>query len=154
MQYFDPFSRQFWVVVGAAVACGALIGLERQLRGKPAGMRTSILTCLSTMIFVHLGFAIGGPNSDPTRVLGQVVTGVGFLGAGVIVARHGVVHGVTTAAVIWSLAAIGATIACGYIRAAFTLAIVTVLVLTLVDRLELHSRWFSRGVHAPGNRRE
>jgi len=65
-----------------------------------------------------------------------------------------VVHGVTTAAVIWSLAAIGATIACGYIRAAFTLAIVTVLVLTLVDRLESHSRWFSRGVHAPGNRRE
>jgi len=47
-----------------------------------------------------------------------------------------------------------ATIACGYIRAAFTLAVVTVLVLTLVDRLELHSRWFSRGVHAPGNRRE
>ena len=80
MDYFDPLGRHFWTVVGVAIACGGIVGLERQFRGKPAGVRTSILVCLGTSVFIHLGTAVSGPGTDPTRVLGQLVTGIGFLG--------------------------------------------------------------------------
>lgn len=100
MDYFDPFGRPFWTVAGVAVLCGAIVGLERQLRGKPAGVRTSILVCLGTAIYVRLGSALAADGTDPTRVLGQLVTGIGFLGAGVMFSNQGTVTGVTTAAVI------------------------------------------------------
>jgi putative Mg2+ transporter-C (MgtC) family protein len=80
----------FWSPLGVAILCGTLIGLERQLRGKAVGIRTSILICVATEMFVRLGAILGGEHTDPTRILGQVVTGVGFLGAGVILAREGV----------------------------------------------------------------
>ena len=147
MDYFDPLARPFWVTVGMAFLCGAIVGIERQLRGKPAGVRTSILICLSTSVFVHLGAAASTDHGDPTRVLSQLVTGVGFLGAGVILARGGVVTGVTTAAVIWVLAATGATIGLGYHLGALALAILTVCVLTGVELLEASVRWLARGIY-------
>jgi putative Mg2+ transporter-C (MgtC) family protein len=137
----DPSTLEFWTPVGVALLCGGLIGFERQVRGKPAGVRTSILICLSTCVFIHLGNALDGDHADPTRTLGQVVTGVGFLGGGVMFAREGVVSGATTAAVIWVLAAIGATIGLGQFLAAFALACVTVGVLTGVQILESSARW-------------
>ena len=91
MDYFDPLARPFWTVVGVAIVCGGVVGFERQVRGKPAGVRTSILVCLGTSVFIHLGAAVVGPGSDATRVLGQLVTGGGFLGAGVMFSREGVV---------------------------------------------------------------
>ena len=75
MKYFDPFAAPFWSTVGMAVLCGAIVGLERQLRGKPAGIRTSILICLSTTVFIHLGAVATEGTADATRVLGQIVTG-------------------------------------------------------------------------------
>lgn len=147
MDYFDPLARPFWITVGMAVLCGAIVGVERQVRGKPAGVRTSILICLSTSVFIHLGSATSTGGGDPTRVLGQVVTGVGFLGAGVILAREGVVTGVTTAAVIWMLAAMGAAIGLGHQRGALALALVTVAVLTGVELLESSVRWLTRGIY-------
>ncbi len=146
MNYFDPFEPLFWTTVGAAISCGAIVGLERQLRGKPVGVRTSTLICLSTAMFIHLGAASVGAG-DPTRVLGQLVTGVGFLGGGVMISREGVVSGVTTAAVIWILAAIGAAIGLGYVTGALALSFVTVAVLTGIGLLESSLRWFTRGVH-------
>lgn len=143
MEYFDPLARPFWNTVGVAILCGAIVGLERQVRGKPAGVRTSILICLSTSVFIHLGVAAG----DPARVLGQLVTGVGFLGGGVILAREGVVTGVTTAAVIWVLAATGAAIGLGNELGALALALVTVGVLTGVELLESSVRWLTRGIY-------
>ncbi|MBL7032834.1 MAG: MgtC/SapB family protein [Candidatus Delongbacteria bacterium] len=148
MNYFDPFSLPFWVTIGVAILCGAVIGLERQLRGKPAGVRTSCLICLGTAVFVHLGSGILLTGADPTRVLGQVVTGIGFLGAGVILAREGVVSGVTTAAVIWVLAAIGAAIGFGHVLGAIALAVVTVAILTGIEFLESGIRLLRRGVHS------
>ncbi|MDH5567352.1 MAG: MgtC/SapB family protein, partial [Myxococcales bacterium] len=71
MDYFDPFGRAFWVTMGTALLCGAIVGIERQLRGKPAGVRTSSLICLSTAVFIHLGVGAAGQEVDPTRVLGQ-----------------------------------------------------------------------------------
>lgn len=147
MDYFDPLARPFWVTVGVALLCGAIVGVERQVRGKPAGVRTSVLICLSTSVFIHLGAAAAGESVDATRVLSQVVTGVGFLGAGVILAREGTVTGVTTAAVIWVLAATGAAIGFGHYRGAVALALVTVGVLTGVELLESSLRWLTRGIY-------
>jgi putative Mg2+ transporter-C (MgtC) family protein len=144
---FDPLARPFWVSVGMAVLCGAIVGLERQVRGKTAGVRTSILICLSTTIFIQLGAASSSGQGDPSRVLGQLVTGVGFLGAGVIISREGVVSGVTTAAVIWVLAATGAAIGLGHHLGALALALVTVGILTGVEFLESSVRWLTRGIY-------
>jgi putative Mg2+ transporter-C (MgtC) family protein len=136
MNQFDPLVPEFWIRVGVAVLSGGLIGVERQMRGKPVGVRTSILICLGTSIFVELGGLSGSVQADPTRVLGQVVTGVGFLGAGVIISRGGVVIGVTTAAVIWILAAIGACIGLGLYTAAVVFSGLTVGLLIGVGLLE------------------
>jgi putative Mg2+ transporter-C (MgtC) family protein len=147
LDYFDPLNQPFWTVVGYAILCGGIVGLERQARGKPAGVRTSILVCLGTSVFIHLGSAISGEGSDPTRVLGQLVTGIGFLGAGVMFSRQGVVTGVTTAAVIWVLAAIGVAIGLGRYSGALALALVTVVVLVGVELLESSVKWLTRGAH-------
>lgn len=148
--YFDPFSSAFWISVGMAALCGGIVGLERQLRGKPAGIRTGILICLSTTIFIHLGM-LAESDGGSSRVLGQIITGVGFLGTGVIIAREGMLVGVTTAAVIWVLAAIGAAIGFGYYAGAFALALVTIVVLWVMDYLELRVATFARGVHKPAD---
>jgi putative Mg2+ transporter-C (MgtC) family protein len=132
----DPETTEFWLRLGTAILCGGIVGLERQLRGKAAGMRTSILICLGTELFVGLGSSFGGDRVDPTRVLGQVVTGIGFLGGGVILAREGLVIGVTSAAVIWVLAALGSLIGLGHLLAAVILTLVTVGVLIGVELLE------------------
>ncbi|HEV7366624.1 MAG TPA: MgtC/SapB family protein [Gemmatimonadales bacterium] len=132
----DPDTQVFWLRLGTAILCGGIIGLERQLRGKAAGIRTSILICLGTQLFVSLGSSFGGERVDPTRVLGQVVTGIGFLGGGVILAREGAVIGVTSAAVIWVLAALGSLIGLGHLVAAMVLSLVTVGLLTGVELLE------------------
>ncbi len=145
--FLDPANAEFWIRVGAGLACGGAIGLERQVRGKPAGMRTSVLVCLGTVFFVQLGAALGGPN-DPTRVLGQVVTGIGFLGAGVILSRDGIVVGVTSASVVWLLAAIGAAIGLGYLPAAFAVTVVALLVLVGMEYLERSFNWLRQGVHS------
>jgi putative Mg2+ transporter-C (MgtC) family protein len=144
---FDPLGSSFWMTIGISVLCGAIVGIERQVRGKPAGVRTSILICLSTAVFIHLGVSVETASADPTRVLGQVVTGVGFLGAGVILTREGAVSGVTTAAVIWVLAATGAAIGLGNHLGAVALALVTVAVLTGVEFLEASVRWLARGIY-------
>jgi putative Mg2+ transporter-C (MgtC) family protein len=131
-----------WAQLGASVFCGTLLGAERQIRGRPAGIRTAIMICLGSEIFVHLSSTVDGPSSDGTRVLGQVVTGVGFLGAGVMLARGSMVMGVTSASVIWVMAAVGATIGLGYVSAAISVTIFTVIVLTIFDVLE-HTLGFS-----------
>lgn len=143
-----PLDRSFWLKIGVSVLCGAVVGLERQIRGKPAGIRTSILICLGTQVFTTIGALYDSPPADPSRVVGQIVTGIGFLGAGVIMSKEGLVRGVTSAAVIWVLAGIGVTIGLGFLGAAITLTAVTVGVLIGVELLEKSFRRLRRGVHA------
>lgn len=126
----------FWIGVGVSILCGVFIGFERQFRGKPAGMRTSILICLGTQTFVRLGVFLAGDHSDPTRVLGQIVTGIGFLGAGVILTREGTVTGLTSASVVWMTASIGAVIGLNLYAEAVALTTTTVILLVTVERLE------------------
>jgi putative Mg2+ transporter-C (MgtC) family protein len=148
MEFAEFFDRALWTRIAVALLCGGVIGLERQLRGKPAGMRTSSLICLGTAMFVHLGTGFVAEGGDPTRVLGQVVTGIGFLGAGVIMTRDGLLTGVTSAAVVWVLAASGAAIGAGRYAAAIAMAVVTVAVLVGVESLEHAFAALRRGVHA------
>ncbi len=144
----DPYGAEFWVGAVVAAVCGGVIGIERQLRGKPAGIRTSMLICLGTMTFVRLGALVAGPSGDPTRVLAQVVTGVGFIGAGVMLAREGLVRGVTSAAVIWMLAAIGSLVGFGMHVAALALTALVLGVLSGVQLLERGVLRFRRGEYA------
>jgi putative Mg2+ transporter-C (MgtC) family protein len=148
----EPFS---WHAVGTSLLCGTIIGAERQLRGKPVGIRTSSLITLGTYIFIAASMVVStgvdqnGTRvvTDPSRIIGQVITGIGFLGAGVMLARDGFVLGVTSAATIWSLAAIGVCIAIGYNWVAIKLSLVVIAVLVGVDLLEDYSQAFTRGVH-------
>src|SRR3989338_6783655 len=112
MQISEFMDASLWVKIGLCVACGMVIGIERQRHNKPIDVRTSVLICLGTMTFIYLGGLLGG-EKDATRVLGQVVTGIGFLGAGAIITRQGLVVGMTSASVVWVLAAIGAAIGFG-----------------------------------------
>lgn len=95
------------LLLNTAVAAGLgfLIGLERQLRGHYAGLRTNALVCLGSCAFVAL--SMNYPNSDPTRVMSQVCTGLGFLGAGVILKDGLKIHGLTTAATVWVAGSVG-----------------------------------------------
>jgi putative Mg2+ transporter-C (MgtC) family protein len=137
-----------WESLGAAFFCGALIGLERQIRGKPVGIRTASLITVGTYLFVASAFLLKGETVDPSRVIGQVITGIGFLGAGVMLAKDGAVVGVTSAATIWILAAIGVAIACNYLLTSIKLAILVVVILHGVEFLERHIKSLGRGVHA------
>lgn len=82
-----------WENILVCLVCGTLVGLERQLRGKPVGIRTSSLIILGTYCFLALGSVVSPQSADQARVLGQLITGVGFLGAGVMMTRDGHVLG-------------------------------------------------------------
>lgn len=140
----SPFA---WTELGTALLCGFIIGLERQLRGKPAGIRTSILIVMGTYVFIAASMSVNSNMTDPSRIIGQVITGVGFLGAGVMLARDGMVIGVTSAATIWVLAAIGVCIGIGQDLVAIKLSVLVVIVLIGIDILENSSSAMRRGVH-------
>ena len=115
----------------AATVAGALIGFERELHDKPAGFRTNILICLGAAAFTVLSTRISAAAGvgDPARISAQIVSGVGFLGAGAIIQSRGQVHGLTTAATIWAVASVGMAFGSGFflIGAAATVLIVCVL---------------------------
>jgi len=98
-----------------SVLCGGAVGLERELRGKAAGLRTNILICVGATLFTQLSIHLGTPRGDPGRVAAQIVTGVGFIGAGTILHSRGAVTGLTSAATIWVVAAIGVALGAGEI---------------------------------------
>ena len=134
--FITPFSWSYWASVGTAILCGGIIGLERQLKGKPAGLRVCILIVLATDIFVSVSRGITTEAGDPSRVMAAVVSGVGFLGGGVILARHHRIQGVTTATTIWILAAIGTVVGNGQYYAAIASSLVVASVAIFVDILE------------------
>src|SRR5690606_29665498 len=116
-----------------AVLCGSVVGAEREIKNKAAGFRTVVLICLGAAVFTMIsGF---GATSDD-RIAANIVTGIGFIGAGVIFKGKVSVQGLTTAAVIWIAAGIGMVAGSGYYSLAFTLTICTLLILILFSRLE------------------
>lgn len=136
-----------WEALLCCFLSGIIIGLERQLRGKPMGMRTSALICMGTYVFIAMTRHISNQVTDPSRVVGQVITGIGFLGAGVILARQGAIIGVTSASAIWVLASIGVVIGVGFPWLGVKLAVLTVAILVGVDVIEHRFAFLQRGVH-------
>ncbi|MDA1081539.1 MAG: MgtC/SapB family protein [Gemmatimonadetes bacterium] len=124
-----------------AVLAGGAIGLERQVAGKPAGLRTNILICVGSALLADLSINIGGVwgqglIGDPARVAAQVVTGIGFIGAGTIMQSGGTITGLTSAATIWVVAAIGLTTGAGFYVEALGATLTVMLVLAGLGRLE------------------
>jgi putative Mg2+ transporter-C (MgtC) family protein len=132
---------EYWVgivVTVAAVICGGLIGLERERAQKPAGMRTLILICLGAAIFAQASILIAGESfADRGRIAAQVVSGIGFLGAGAIIRERGLLIGVTTGASIWATAAVGVVVGSGYVAAGIFFSIMilgTLSAARIIDR--------------------
>ncbi len=128
-------------VVLAAVA-GALVGLEREFHGRAAGMRTHMMVALGAALAAMIGlFTVKelGVSSDPMRVGAQVISGVGFLGAGTILLRGGGsrITGLTTAAGLWTAASIGLAVGIGFYVGAFMTVIAAMLTFTLITSLEM-----------------
>lgn len=121
-----------------AILCGGAIGVERELSRKPAGLRTNVLICMGAALFMIVSRHISGgaPYTDPARLVAQVVAGIGFLGAGVILQSRGSVTGLTTAATIFVVGAVGITIGEGMFTVAVLSTILIIVVLVLLRRLE------------------
>ncbi|HEX2969971.1 MAG TPA: MgtC/SapB family protein [Bacteroidales bacterium] len=108
---------EFTLRLLAGLVAGLLIGIERELQNKPAGIRTNTLVATGSALFVLLSFSIAEKYDniqDITRIIGQVVTGIGFLGAGIIFREGGDVYGLTTAATVWCSAAVGCFAGAGF----------------------------------------
>lgn len=129
-----------------SVLCGAIIGIEREYKNKSAGFRTVILICLGATIFT-MASRMGNLSDD--RIAANIVTGIGFLGAGVIYQGKFSVQGLTTAAVIWSTAAIGMVIGFGEYYLAVGLAFVMVIVLSVFQKIEsiMSDIYLTRTIH-------
>jgi putative Mg2+ transporter-C (MgtC) family protein len=124
-----------------ALILGGLIGLERERQERAAGLRTVTMVSLGSCLFTLVS-AFGFERTDPSRVAAQVVTGIGFLGAGTIFMRKDLVRGLTTAATIWATAAIGMAAALGQYFAAFVTTLLVLIVLMVLKPVE--RRFFRR----------
>lgn len=140
---FDPDNTQVAIRILAALACGGLIGLDRELRSHAAGMRTHALASEGAALFTLAGIMIanqahqiGYVGADPSRVASTVAQGIGFLAAGVIFGSAAKVRGLTTAAGLWTTAAIGMLCGAGFYNAAIIATIATLVVLSLFKEIE------------------
>ena len=146
-----PVDASFWTKVICTLGCGLALGLERQLRGKPSGMRTSTLICMGSMLFILVTQSPAVHEQEVYRVVGLVITGIGFFGGGIIFTNNGLVNGVTSAAVIWVLSGIGIAIGLGHLSLAIAITLISLFILVGVEILENGFRALRRGVHSPGN---
>ena len=151
---FDSFTSlfaqnsDFYITVSirlcAAIFLASLFGIERELTGKVAGLRTHILVCAGACVFtllslygfrMHITEGLSGVN-DPARIGAQIITGIGFIGAGTIMRNGSNILGITTAATLWMAAAIGMACGCGLYSIAFFATILTLFVLILIRQFE------------------
>ena len=124
-----------------ACAMGAVVGIEREMRHKASGLRTKILICMGAALFTMMSEVLAGDNGNKGQVASNIVQGIGFLGAGLILRGRNRVLGLTSAATVWVVAAIGMTCGAGlYVEAAISTAMVFVS-LRFIGLLESRSRW-------------
>ena len=130
-----------WRLIAAAVL-GAVVGIERERHEHPAGIRTHMLVSIGSAAFTVLSIYSFGQGSDPGRVAAQIVTGIGFLGAGSILKGGGTIHGLTTAASLWVVAAVGMAAGAG----AWGVAVATTIIvlISLWPLQEIERRYFGR----------
>jgi len=118
--------------------CGGIVGYDREIKQKTAGIRTNILICVGCALFTAFSFYIFNTNNhtDPTRIIGQIITGIGFLGAGVIMKHDDKIVGVTTAAFIWVVSAIGVLVGMGSYITPVLLTIGLIIISRIFERVE------------------
>lgn len=119
-----------------AVVLGGLIGFEREWKNKPSGLRTNILICMAAVLFAEISQRAAMNGGDPGRIAAQILTGVGFLGAGTILHQKGGVTGLTSAATIWMVTAIGVTLGFGAYIDAIAATVLVMVVLAGMTRAE------------------
>jgi len=120
-----------------AIVLGGAVGIEREISGKSAGLRTNVLICLGAAVFTIISAKMALQyDASVVRIAAQIVTGVGFIGAGAIIQDRGGVHGLTTAATIWLVASIGMACGANFYRLAVLTTIVAVIVLIGLAKLE------------------
>lgn len=119
-----------------ATLCGLIIGWDRELNNKVAGIRTHVLVCVGACLFTTTAFIITKNNVDPTRVIGQIITGIGFLGGGVIFKNDDKIVGVTSAAFIWFIASVGVLIGMGYLFSTILITVGLLAVSIVLKHLE------------------
>lgn len=143
LHYFQIQNPEILLRIVFAIVLGSLIGLERELTNKSAGLRTQIMVCLGACIFTILsiyGFSTAVsiyPIGDPSRVAAQIITGIGFIGAGTVLRQGLTVTGLTTASTLWIVAAIGMACGCGMISIATVSTILAVAILVLIRIFEV-----------------
>jgi putative Mg2+ transporter-C (MgtC) family protein len=131
------FQLELAARLAIALGLGAVIGFERELDRQPAGFRTHSLVALGAALFTVLSaYGFAGAANDPTRIAAQVVTGIGFIGAGTILHQSGSIRGLTTAASLWSVAAIGMAAGAGMLLIAAVGTVLVVIVLSLLEGVE------------------
>ena len=122
-----------------ATICGVIIGIDRELKQKVAGVRTFILICVGCAIFTSISTLMSdGTTYDPTRIIGQIITGIGFLGASVVIRNDDKIVGVTTAAFIWCVSAIGVLAGLGAIWTPIILTIGLLIVSLIFEKFEIY----------------
>ena len=139
MVYREITYPEIWIRICCAVIVGGIIGLERGMKNRPAGLRTYMLVCVGSCLIMLTNQYIYQTldSGDPTRLGAQVVSGIGFLGAGtIIVTKHNQIKGLTTAAGLWAAAGVGLALGIGFYEAAFAAAISIFLILTVLQFLE------------------
>lgn len=129
-----------------ATLCGGAIGWERSWSGKPAGLRTNLLICVGATLLTYVGISMTrefGAPGDPARLSAQIVSGIGFLGAGTIIQSKGTVTGLTSAATLWVVGAIGIAVGSGYYVEAVGTALLVLAALVPLEWLEKRAerRW-------------
>lgn len=134
----EPLSEYVMRLV-VALLIGGAIGLEREFKGKPAGMRTNMLICVGSCLIMILSIEVArmaARTSDPGRIASQVVTGIGFLGAGTIIRSQFHIVGLTTAATIWALSALGLAVGAGYLLLSVVVAFLITVTLVFIGYVE------------------
>ena len=140
--------QEFLLRVGSALVAGLFIGAEREYRHKDAGLKTNALVSLGAAVFVVVSLSFEGEEFvDSTRVIGQVVTGIGFLGAGVILHQGTTVRGLTTAATVWCSAGAGCLAAIGQL---WELLVLTALIVFVNLAFGMLNRYINRNFRDPG----
>ncbi len=135
-EFFRPENTELFKQLLLALFLGATIGIEREVAHKSAGMRTHALVALGSALFTIISRSLTGPTIDPTRIAAQIVTGIGFLGAGMIVFDQSRVKGLTTAAGVWTAAAIGMAVGFDMNALAVFASILTILVFVVLWPVE------------------
>lgn len=131
--------EHFAIRIGAALVAGLFIGVEREIRNKNAGLKTNALVSLGAAVFVYTSMYFQDVKyMDITRVIGQVVTGIGFIGAGVILHKGSTVKGLTTAATVWCSAGAGCLAAIGLFAELAVLTILIVFVNVIFGKLDTY----------------